>query len=97
MEEQREADRLAILFGDHRLRRAFLEQGVRQPRLGRRHGVRLALERGQVAHEAEDQGGVTGRGGADRQDQIAASTLTTDRRRAAIRQPVMISAAPASV
>lgn len=97
MEEQGEAHRLALLLGDHRLGRSLAEQGVTQALFGGFHRVRLAFELGQFADEAQDQRDVLRRRGTDGQGQNAASTVSIDRRRAAIRQPVMISAAPASV
>ena len=99
MEEERHAERLAIPFRHHRLgARPLAEHRLVQQRLGRDDLVGLALELGELAHEAQDGRDILGSREPQDQTHIAASTSDIwPRPRAAITHPVMINAAPASV
>ncbi len=99
MEEQRHAQRLAVALGDHRLGRGpIAEHGVAQQVLGRDDLVGLALELGELAHEAHDGRDVV-RGGEAEFGHAAASVCGAGAAvpRMAARHPAMISPAPATV
>ena len=98
MEEQREADRLARRFRDHRLGGGRVaEQRGGEHGLGRVDRVGLALEGGEVADEAQDRRDVGGGGGADHGTACSAGVAAMSRFLAADRQAATMIAAPPSV
>ena len=113
VKEQRKAERHPVALGNHRLRgrsrqsttlvgsrdRARSEQRVVEQRLARLHRVGLALERGELAHEAKHRRHVGARRRADSHAHAPTSPggIAGAAPRAAVTQPAMISAAPATV